>query len=154
MDVARKPAQMSANLKAGKDYIDDNTYKDLRQRGFHAVPAANDQFDIVSNDGEAVVSMKDGVQYVLRFGEVAGIDSGADDEKKKADATGDKVDTDAKKADATADNAAAEKQADESPDKKGGLSRYIMVMAQFNPDLLPKPDLQPLPEIKKAPEKT
>ncbi len=85
MDVARKPAQMSANLKAGKEYMDDAASQDLKRRGFHPVPVENNQFDIVSNDGEAVVSMKDGVQYVLRFGEVAGIDSGSDDEKKKAD---------------------------------------------------------------------
>jgi hypothetical protein len=28
-----------------------------------------------------------------------------------------------------------------------------MVMAEYNPDTIPKPDLQPVPEIKKAPEK-
>ena len=74
-------------MKAGKEYLDDAASQDLRRRGFHPVPLGNDQFDIVSNDGEAVVSMKDGVQYVLRFGEVAGIDSGSDDEKKKSDAS-------------------------------------------------------------------
>ncbi len=158
MDVARKPAQIGANLKAGKEYLDDAASQDLRRRGFHPVPTGNEQFDIVSNDGEAVVSMKDGVQYVLRFGEVAGIDSGSDDEKKKSD-SGDKTAADGKnKTDAAAvkkndEKAAEEKSADNKSDKKGGLSRYIMVMAQFNPDLLPKPELAPLPEIKKAPEK-
>ncbi len=29
-----------------------------------------------------------------------------------------------------------------------------MVMAQFNPDTIPKPELQPVPEIKKAPAKS
>lgn len=157
MDVAHKPGQMSANLKAGKEYLDDAASHDLRRRGFHAVPVGTDQFDIVSNDGEAIVSMKDGVQYVLRFGEVAGIDSGSDDDKKKST---DAKDSKAKEGDdKSKTETAAENQdksdAEEKPaaDRKSGLSRYIMVMAQFNPDLLPKPDLQPLPEIKKAPEK-
>jgi hypothetical protein len=142
MDVAHKPGQMSANLKAGKEYMDDTASHDLRRRGFHAVPVGTDQFDIVSNDGEAVVSMKDGIQYILRFGEVAGIDSSPDDDKKKGG--------DASKAKEGEDKSKTETAADS---KGGGLSRYIMVMAQFNPDLLPKPDLEPLPEIKKAPEK-
>jgi hypothetical protein len=161
IDVARKPAQMSANLKAGKDYLDDSASQDLRRRGFTPVPAANDQFDIVSNDGEAVVSMKDGVQYVLRFGDVAGIDSGADEDKKKTASDGKKAEADGGKSKTAAgkdSQNSAEKKNDEEKlagDKteKGGLSRYIMVMARFNPDLIPKPDLQPLPEIKKAPEK-
>lgn len=102
--------------------------------------------------------MKDGVQYVLRFGEVAGIDSGSDDEKKKSDSADKKaVDNKDKLDSATAKNeekaAAEEKPAGDKNEKKGGLSRYILVMVQFNSDLLPKPELTPLPEIKKAPEK-
>jgi hypothetical protein len=153
MDVARKPAQMSANLKAGKEYVDDAASQDLKRRGFHPVPVENNQFDIVSNDGEAVVSMKDGVQYVLRFGEVAGIDSGSDDEKKKTDDS--KAEGGKGKAEAAADagKSSSEKKLSDKPEKSGGLSRYIMVMVQFNPDLLPKPELEALPEIKKAPEK-
>jgi len=156
MDVARKPAQMSANLKAGKEYLDDNASQDLKRRGFHAVPVGSEQFDIVSNDGEAVISMKDGVQYVLRFGEVAGIDSGSDEGKKKVDGDRQKSEADGGKSKSAAqsdEKTDGAKQAGDKTEKSGGLSRYIMVMAQFNPDLLPKPELQPLPEIKKAPEK-
>ena len=161
IDVSRKPAQMSANLKAGKEYLDAAASQDLQRRGFTPVPAENNQFDIVSNDGEAVVSMKDGRQYVLRFGDVAGIDSGADADKKKS-AEGGKADGKANSkdtksaADKPAETAVADGEDSSSgpkADKSGGLSRYIMVMAKFNPDLIPKPDLQPLPEIKKAPEK-
>jgi len=156
MDVARKPAQMSANLKAGKEYLDDNASQDLKRRGFHAVPVGSEQFDIVSNDGEAVISMKDGVQYVLRFGEVAGIDSGSDEGKKKVDGDSQKSEADGGKSKSAAqsdEKTDGAKQVGDKTEKSGGLSRYIMVMAQFNPDLLPKPELQPLPEIKKAPEK-
>jgi Domain of unknown function (DUF4340) len=165
IDVARKPAQLSADLKTEKGELHDEAMADLARRGF--LPAMmHNQFQIVSNDGEATVSMKDGVQYVLRFGEVAGIDSGSDADKKKTE-DGGKAAKDGKDggklaagksdtADEKSETAAADgtEKAGEKANKNGGLSRYIMVMAQFNPDLIPKPDLQPLPDIKKAPEKS
>jgi len=99
----------------------------LERRGFYPQPAGEDQFEIFSNEGQAVVQMKDGVEYVLRFGKVAGIDTGSDEKKTDTET---KADTD-KNAD-TGKNADA---SDEKPEKKdkGGLSRYIMVMARFNP---------------------
>ncbi|HZZ26455.1 MAG TPA: DUF4340 domain-containing protein, partial [Pirellulales bacterium] len=160
IDVARKPPQLSADLKTEKGAIRDEGMEDLMRRGF--LPAmVHNQFQLVSNDGEAIVSMKDGVQYVLRFGEVAGIDSGAEaDKKKTADAKSDgKKDEKGKKSETAGEKSEAsiadeaDKSGGEKSSKTGGLSRYIMVMAQFNPDLIPKPVLQPLPEIKKAPEK-
>ncbi|HTQ37478.1 MAG TPA: DUF4340 domain-containing protein [Pirellulales bacterium] len=166
VDVARKPSQLSADLKTEKGAIHEEAMGDLARRGF--LPAlVHNQFQIVSNDGEATLSMKDGVQYVLRFGEVAGIDSGSDTDKKKSpdgekkDAQGEKAETAGGKAAAAGDNKSqpaaaddAEKGSEDPAAKNGGLSRYIMVMAQFNPDLISKPDLQPLPDIKKAPEKS
>ena len=127
---------MSANLKANKDFLQDaEARRDLLEHEFLPVPVGDDQVEIVSNDGEAIVHMKDGVDYVLRFGGIAGIDSGSDEDK-----AGDKA---AKKSD-TADG--ADKKTD-----KGGLSRYIMVMAQYNPDTIAKPEMEKVPEIKKAP---
>jgi hypothetical protein len=163
IDVARKPAHMSDNLKADKNFMDDiEMMQDLARRGF--LPAqVGDEFDIASSDGEAIVRMKDGVEYVLRFGKVAGIESPTDDEKKDDDKAADaKDDAKAKggvkgKADdeKSADKTAGDKSGDKSSDKKdaGGLSRYLMVMARYNPDVIPKPELAPLPEMKKAPEK-
>ena len=83
MDVDRKPAQMSANLKADKEFLGRRRSAGaiLMRRGFLPVPVGQEQVEIVSNDGEAIVHMKDGVDYVLRFGEIAGIDSGSDEEK-------------------------------------------------------------------------
>ncbi len=76
---------MSANLKAEKEFLNDaESLRDLMHRGFLPVPVSQDQVEIVSNDGEAIVHMKDGVDYVLRFGEIAGIDSGSEDEKTAA----------------------------------------------------------------------
>jgi hypothetical protein len=154
MDVARKPEKMSANLKADKDFTNDiDVLRDLVRRGFLPVPVGDDQVEIVSNDGEVTVQMKDGVEYVLRFGAVAGIDMGSDDDKKKDDSKAeDKTagKTDEEKA---ADDKSGDKKDSDKKDK-GGLSRYIMVMARFNDKLLPKPELEPLPELKKPAAKT
>src|SRR5262249_37415104 len=130
-----------ANLRAGKEAFNDEALDSLQSRGFYPQPVGEDQFEIFSNEGQAVVRMKDGIEYVLRFGKVAGIDTGSDEKK---------TDTEAK--------ADADKGADGSDEKsekkeKGGLSRYIMVMARFNPDLLTKPELEPLPEAKKSTDK-
>ena len=147
IDVARKPTEMSANLKADKDFITDaDSLRDLKRHGFRPVPVG-DSYDIVSNDGEAVVSMKDGVEYVLRFGAVAGIDTGADD-GKKADAKTADTKTDSRDTSETPDADVAKK------DKNGGLSRYVMVMARFNPEVVPKPELEPVPDIKKPSDKS
>ena len=142
INVARKPAQLGANLRAGKEAFNDEALASLERRGFIPQPVGEDQYEIYSNEGQATVRMKDGIEYVLRFGAIEGIDNSSNEEKK----------TDAEtKAD-------ADKQADPSDEKsdkkdKGGLSRYIMVMARFNPDLLTKPELEPLPEAKKSADK-
>ncbi len=157
IDVDRKPAQMSANLKAEKDFLNDaEALRDLMRRGFLPVPVGQDQVEIVSNDGEAIVHMKDGVDYVLRFGEIAGIDSGSEDEKAAGEKAEAKAASEPGGEKSAAEKSTAEEgkeKSDKTGDSKGGLSRYIMVMAQYNPDTIPKPQLQPLPEIKKAPAK-
>ncbi len=170
IDVARKPAQLSAKLKAETGALTEESFNDLARRGFSLVPVGEHEVELLSSDGEAVVHMKDGVEYVLRFGKVAGIESSSGDDEKKSDAKsadkkdakdtatgekkdGDKQDEVAKADEKSSDSKDADKKDDAKKDKGTGLSRYIMVMAQFNPDLLPKPELEPLPEIKKAPEK-
>ncbi len=158
VNVERKPARMSANMKAGQDFMNDiEALRDLLQRGLIPAQVGENEFDIKSSDGEAIVGMKDGVEYVLRFGAIAGVDSGSEEKDEKTD--------DAKKAsekdgkEAAADKVAADKGKDDADtlkltEKKGAsVNRYVMVMARFNPALLTKPELEPVPEIKKAPEK-
>ncbi len=65
IDVARKPAGLTADLEAEASFLDDDeAVSSMQQRGF--LPLASGQ--ILSTDGETVVGMKDGVEYVLRFG--------------------------------------------------------------------------------------
>jgi hypothetical protein len=127
VDVLRKPQGLSGELRAkGEIVAHQVAVASLQECGFYLVPTeSGDAFDIYSNKGEVRVGMKDGVQYVLRFGEIAGM--GTEDKAKK--------DADAKK-----------------PGAKGaestgpGVNRYLFVMAEFDQDAIPKPILKPLPE--------
>lgn len=129
VDVTRKPAGLSANLRAtGTFYSDRETVSSLAAKGFY-VARMQDYYELLSNDGEVRVLMKDGVQYVLRFGQIAG--TGGEGKTKG------KTDKQAKK---------DEKPKEESSSQ--GVNRYLFVMAEFNPEAIPKPELQPLPEEK------
>ncbi|MCC7086242.1 MAG: DUF4340 domain-containing protein [Pirellulales bacterium] len=160
VNVERKPARMSANMKAGQEFMNDfEALSDLAERGFMPARVGDNEFDIKSKDGEAIVGMKDGVEYVLRFGDIAGVDSGSDEKSAEPDEA---KASDAKSNDKQEESSNKKKQDDlnhssdvlKVAEKKGAtVNRYVMVMARFNADLLSKPQLEPVPEIKVAPEK-
>ena len=81
IDVEKKPEILVNNLKQGNEFF--NNLKDqknqavvqsLQQKGFYTVAVQNPQGQqvpkVVSNKGEVIVGMKDGVEYVLRFGDI------------------------------------------------------------------------------------
>ncbi len=121
VDVARKPSGLSAELKAEESFTSDReAVASMQQRGFLPLKTG----EILSTDGETIVGMKDGVEYVLRFGApttVAG-DSKAGQEDDKG----------------------AEPGNDAAGETSG---RYLLVMARFNEQLLEKPTLDPLPDV-------
>ena len=127
VDVARKPSGLSGELKAEESFTNDReAVTSMQQRGFLPLKTG----EILSTDGETIVGMKDGVEYVLRFGApttVAGDSkaAGKDDEEAK------------------------EGKGAESEKAAGGETsgRYLLVMARFNEQLLEKPTLDPLPEM-------
>ncbi len=81
VDVERKPEGMGADLKADKGFLNDREgMTSLVQRGFYPVPVGDTEMDLWSSDGEVLINTKDGVQYVLRFGQVAGVERGDDEE--------------------------------------------------------------------------
>jgi hypothetical protein len=128
--VRKKPAGMSANLKANKSIFNESeALRSLAERGFYAVQGEGGQPEILSSDGEVMVRMKDGIEYLLRFGGVAGV--GTESKEKASD--------DAK----TADKSPGATKEDET--KAATLNRFIMVSAQFNKDLIPPPELEPVP---------
>jgi hypothetical protein len=129
IDVERKPAGLSADLKASEDFIKSKeSILSLQARGFYISKSA-DGYEMFSNNGEIRSTMNDGVEYILRFGAIAleSTAAGATDEKAK------------------------EGEAENKDEKKGpGLNRYLFVMARFNQDGIPKPEEKPLPGDKPA----
>jgi hypothetical protein len=128
VDVARKPAGLSADLKAAADITSrEEAIKSLARMGFFAAELTKGQVEIFSNEGEIRITLKDGVEYVLRFGGIAGAGSSKKDKK---------------------DSENGEKET-----KSTGVNRYLFVMADYNPNMIAKPKLDPVPEEKKADDK-
>ncbi|MBN2474299.1 MAG: DUF4340 domain-containing protein [Pirellulales bacterium] len=121
VDVRRKPAGLSGELKAEESFSQDAEARlSLQSKGFYFAPI-DDRMELVSNEGEIRCLLKDGVEYVLRFGNLAG-------------------DGPATAKDDTPD--------DES--ESAGLNRYIFVMAEFNPALVEEPELEELPSAEES----
>lgn len=119
VDVERKPEGLSADLKATGDAVANE--ESLVARGF-VIADVGEGKQVYSSRGEIRVGTKEGVEYVLRFGEVTGEESKKEgNEKKEGD---------------TAQN--GEKKDESSP----GMNRYLFVMAQFNQDLIERPKLE------------
>lgn len=127
VDVERKPAGLSADLKGGADFIkDEEAASSLMLRGFAPVAmGADKQADILSTEGEIVTSLQDGVEYVLRFGNLQMEGDGGEHKPDE-------------------DEAAAVEAAKKSDD---AINRYLFVMARFNEDMIEKPQLEELPEL-------
>jgi hypothetical protein len=69
-DVRRKPKGLGADLKAGAGMAkDDEGIMDLAKHGFYMVPMSGGETELLSANGEITVGMKEGLEYVLRFGE-------------------------------------------------------------------------------------
>lgn len=122
IEVSRKPSGLSADLRAEESFTGDReAVASLQQRGFLPLPSG----EILSTEGQTVIGMKDGVEYVLRFG---------------AGTTVDKVGSD----EASADT-----------DLSGETSaRYLLVMSRFNERLLEKPSLAELPALPEEGQET
>ena len=119
--MARKPAGLSAELKAEEKFTGDpEAVTSMQQRGFLPLKSG----EILSTDGETVVGMKDGVEYVLRFG--AGTTVAGEEQKEEA--------------------TAGESGSGET------AGRYLLVMARFNEGLLDKPQFDPVPEVPAEPK--
>jgi hypothetical protein len=72
--VLRKPTGLGADLKAGADFTsNDESQTSLMNRGFYLVEIGGGEPEIRAANGEMLVSLKDGVAYVLRFGEIASV---------------------------------------------------------------------------------
>lgn len=75
VDVVRKPEGMSASLRADQELVSDNeAVSSLAQRGFFPLQLGPDgETEVISANGELTATLRDGVRYVLRFGNVSGV---------------------------------------------------------------------------------
>ena len=125
VDVQPKPRWLSASLKTTGDVVKNED--SLADRGF-AIGDIGDGPQVYSSQGEIRAVTKDGVEYVLRFGNNTG------DESKKEDGK--------------------EEKKDAAGAAKSGMDRYLLVMAQFNEDAIERPKLEdaaPQPAADKKP---
>lgn len=122
VDVVRKPEGMSADLKAEKSLVEnEESLRSLASRGFYPVQGSSEGgVDILAANGELVVELKDGIEYVLRFGGISGIEDS--------------------EADASEDEEATDEPAD------GGANRYLLVTTRVNQSKIPAPELKVVPE--------
>ncbi len=128
VNVEKKPEGLTADLVVGDDLREAKaTLQSLADRGFYPFQVGRvgdkPRFELLSDQGEVVCLMNDGVEYTLRFGSIAG-------ENREGNA--------AKKEDA--------KEDEKKDDKTGSsVSRFIMVSARLNSEMIPAPELKPLP---------
>ncbi len=83
VDVERKPAGLGSDLRADQGFFNDEAGVDsLVERGFYPVQMGKDgAVELLSTDGEVLVRTKEGVEYVLRFGRVKGVDEKSEEGK-------------------------------------------------------------------------
>ncbi len=120
VDVQRKPKGLSQDLRATEDFVNDReAAASLQSKGFFALRNDKGGLEIYSTEGEVLCMMKDGVEYVLRFGNVA---AGSGDEEPDPAEDGKK-----------------------DKGKISRLNRYLFVSCVLHEDLIPKPQLEELP---------
>ena len=83
VDVERKPAGLGSDLRADQGFFNNEAGVDsLVERGFYPVQMGKDgDVELLSTDGEVLVRTKEGVEYVLRFGRVKGVDEKSEEGK-------------------------------------------------------------------------
>lgn len=122
-NVLKKPAGLAANLKAESSLLSNtDSLRSLQRRGFFPNPSASGEgVDIFAMSGELQVSLKDGVQYLLRFGSSAGADISSIDKEQSGDKAPDAQDT-------------------------VSINRFLLVTTQLDESRFPAPELERVPE--------
>jgi hypothetical protein len=120
VNVIRKPQGLINSLRENDIKLEPEAVISLQQSGFYLTRSPQG-LKLYARDGEVLASLRDGVEYTLRFGDFAD----ALNEAAEADETKDK-------------NPA-------TPKAGSKINRYLMVEAKFNQDLIPQPMLEEVP---------
>lgn len=133
VNVIRKPQGLINSLRENEIKLEPEALISLQQSGFYLTRGPMGP-QLFARDGEVLASLRDGVQYTLRFGDFA-------DEFADTEGEGEVKDKDKNPA---------------APKSGSKVNRYLMVEAKFNPELIAKPmleevpaELSPLPSEKK-----
>ena len=127
VDVVRKPEGMNADLSNSKELAQNkNALASLGQRGFFPQFNSDGGFDIYSANGELHVTLNDGVRYIMRFGNIAGLS------ESEMDGEG-----------------------ESGPEViEAGVNRYLLVTTDVDESMFPIPQLKSIPqsieELKKS----
>ncbi len=124
VDVLRKPEGLSSDLKAGSDFLKNKAAGNLAAMGFAPVAlSAGAQPELLSSEGELTCTLQNGVEYVLRFGNL-------------------QIDSD----EASGESEASTKESRDKA-KDDGINRYLFVTTRFNQDIIKQPKLDELPAL-------
>lgn len=118
VDVYRKPKGLATDFKVEKTLLDDrDSILALFRRGFIPQKGSDGNTEIFATSGELLVTLKDGVQYMIRFGNTTGESTDGKEQKEG-----------------------------EPPSDSLMLDRYMLVSARLDDTKYPAPSLKTLPE--------
>jgi hypothetical protein len=119
VDVQRKPKGLASDLKVESSLLDDKeSVLALVRKGFVPQKGKDGGSEIYASSGELLVGLRDGVQYLIRFGN-----------SREAQASD------------------QEPAKDEAPESNSlALDRYMLVTAKLDESKFPSPQLQQIPE--------
>ena len=169
VNVQRKHKALAKYLHDVGKFPDDPVADDLvSPYGFHMVdvnPASakflstlfpvKEGFPVLlSTQGDVRIAMEDGVVYVLRFGQIASTAKASPEKKKEpAKKEPEKKSPEKKEPEKKEPAKPGEKKDAEASKPEGPtVNRYLFILAEFDPDVLPKLQLEKLPELPKPGE--
>jgi hypothetical protein len=119
-DVIKKPAGLAGDLKGDRSLLSNKeSLASLQKRGFFPNPnQQGDSIDFYAKSGELIVTLKDGVQYSLRFG----------------NGTADLVDSETKEGEPV----------DTTP--QVSINRYLLVTTRVDESKFPPAELEKVPQ--------
>ncbi len=83
-DVERKPSGLKADLTADMEFLQKRENQiSVQSHGFYLFPTKEGRFEVLSENGDMIISMKNGVEYLVRFGRME-VESSIDEEEQKA----------------------------------------------------------------------
>jgi len=128
VDVRRKPEGLGNSLRISADKLPRDQQEALTDLGFYPYSASGGSLDIYGANGEVIVDTKDGVEYVLRFGDIAPQTATPSTTKK----TG--------------------KDKDKAVEDEVKVHRWLFVTTQLAPSIQKQPELEPEPAGPEAPK--